>query len=168
VSCDTKPLWCAVIEQALIDATEPLSSRLIVRLEQIRAREWLTKPNRDFEDVCAFAGIEPDKVRAVATQRITEASKHDREQVTIQRPARQPRNTLHHHDGRSLTIPQWEAETGISKAVIYDRLRRGWTLEQTITTPLGARIRAVTTPGVGLELEEIASDRCPPVAQDCV
>jgi predicted DNA-binding transcriptional regulator AlpA len=167
MSRDGKALWCAVIEQALIDATKPLSSRLIIRLEQIRAREWLTKPNRDFEDVCALAGIEADKVRVVATQRITEAIKHDRELVTFQKSASQPRNTLYHHEGRSLTIRQWAAATGISRETIYDRLKRGWTFEQTITMPRGTRLGA-TTRGVGLDVLENANDRLEPIAPSCV
>lgn len=71
-------LWCAVIQQAILDATEPLSTtKAFVRLDQIRSREWLTKPNKDFNAVCALAGMEPLRVRAFAARLVADASKHD-------------------------------------------------------------------------------------------
>lgn len=70
-------LWCAVVHQAIDDATQPLSRNSTTRLEQIRARDWLTRPNRDFDEVCGLAGIDAEKVRAVATVRIEHARKYD-------------------------------------------------------------------------------------------
>lgn len=74
---DGRQLWCAVIQQALFDATQPLAKLRHVRMEQLRAREWLTVPNNDFAEVCAMAGIDADRVRAVATVRVEEARKND-------------------------------------------------------------------------------------------
>jgi hypothetical protein len=75
---DGQQLWCAVIEQAIIDATAPISKRLSVRMDQQRAREWLTQPNDDFEEVCALAGLEAGRVRTMATRQINSAIEHHR------------------------------------------------------------------------------------------
>lgn len=85
-----RQLWCAVIEQAIIDATSPPSKRRSVRMDQQRTREWLTKPNRDFDEVCALAGIEADRVRAVAALQIDSAIERDRNRTpgVGQSPAR--------------------------------------------------------------------------------
>ncbi|TAI63453.1 hypothetical protein [Bradyrhizobium sp. Leo170] len=71
-------LWRAVLLQAITDATEPLSTkRLSTRMDQIRCREWFTRPNRDFDEVCHLAGVEPDRVRKHVVPLIAEASKRD-------------------------------------------------------------------------------------------
>ena len=41
--------------------------------------------------------------------------------------------------GKCLTIRQWSEETGIGKEVIGGRIRRGWTVEQAVTTPRGRK-----------------------------
>ena len=87
-----KQLWCAVIEQALIDATNPLSKRFGVRMDQLRSREWLTVPNDDFHEVCALAGMEPDRIRTKATELINKAKQRDREFKPQARRARRQRN----------------------------------------------------------------------------
>lgn len=72
-------LWAAVIQQAINDATLPLpASRGAERLARQRAREWLTKPNRDFDEVCTLAGLEPSRVRNHAIPLIEAAAKLDK------------------------------------------------------------------------------------------
>lgn len=92
IESDGKALWCAVIHQALTDATTKLSPKLYQRLEQIRSREWFTIPNRDFEVVCALAGIEPDRLRAIAAPLIEAAKQKDRP-----RPQRKQRTLRSRH-----------------------------------------------------------------------
>ncbi|RZN10284.1 hypothetical protein CWO91_13915 [Bradyrhizobium genosp. SA-3] len=73
-----KELWRAVVQQAITDATQPLSTkRRSVRLDQVRTREWLTEPNSDFEDVCELAELDPVKVRKHVLPMIAEATKND-------------------------------------------------------------------------------------------
>lgn len=48
-------LWQTVIFQAVIDATAKGDS-----LEKRRAAEWLRENRRDFKQVCAMAGLDPD------------------------------------------------------------------------------------------------------------
>lgn len=74
-------LWRSVISQAFLDATETLSPSAAklrsVRLNRLRCREWFTLPNRDFEEVCGLAGLEPSRVRAHAIPRIEAAARLD-------------------------------------------------------------------------------------------
>lgn len=156
---DQKILWCAVIDQAITDATAPVSTRRDVRMDQQRAREWLTKPNSDFEEVCALAGIEADRVRAKAARLIENVG----EQASHLKQARIPVRGLYHHDGRSLTLPEWAAETGMAYHVLYERLRRGWSIERTLTTPTLAR---QPTPGLGQSGFKSAPDRNNSPAQE--
>lgn len=72
-----KSLWNSVIAQAIEDATSRVnperSSHSQAHGDRLRAREWLTIPNRDFDIVCDLAGLEPDCVRAYAAQEIAKA-----------------------------------------------------------------------------------------------
>lgn len=39
------------------------------------------------------------------------------------------------HDGKSQSLPDWADEVGISQSVLRSRLKRGWTVEETLTNP---------------------------------
>lgn len=67
-----RELWRAVIRQALSDAVSTAQDGR-ADLERHEARKWLTKPSRDFDEVCELAGEEPDRVRAIAVSIIAEA-----------------------------------------------------------------------------------------------
>ncbi len=41
--------------------------------------------------------------------------------------------------GQSHCVVEWAEVTGISVSAIYQRIRRGWTVEDTLTTPVGER-----------------------------
>lgn len=69
-------LWRAVIAQALDDASRPLSKVRHIRLDQLRAREWFTQPNKDFDQVCALADLDADRVRMHALPLIKQAMQH--------------------------------------------------------------------------------------------
>lgn len=59
-------LWAAVLQNAIDDARGTVTgegSRRASACETSRAREWLTKPNRDFNTVCYLAGLDPEAVR---------------------------------------------------------------------------------------------------------
>lgn len=47
------------------------------------------------------------------------------------------RQRLITHAGKTMNIRQWAAAIGIHENVLTNRLRRGWTIERIITTPLG-------------------------------
>lgn len=42
--------------------------------------------------------------------------------------------------GKTLTIRQWSAETGISVGTLRFRLAHGWTMEDAVTRPVGSRL----------------------------
>jgi hypothetical protein len=136
-------LWCAVIEQALIDASSPLVPNRVKRFEQVRARDWFLGASRDFKKVCALAGMEWDRIRSVAIEKIEAARPHDAPIKNHQRVALQKRRRnrakLYEHDGCSLTVYQWAAKTGISINTISSRLKSGMTISEAITTPRYAK-----------------------------
>ncbi|WP_407192527.1 hypothetical protein [Bradyrhizobium sp. STM 3566] len=73
-----KALWRAVVQQAITDATLPLSTkRRSIRVDQMRSREWLIEPNTDFEEVCGLAELDPVRVRKHVLPLIAEAVKND-------------------------------------------------------------------------------------------
>lgn len=43
------------------------------------------------------------------------------------------------HNGQTLTVAEWSSLTGLGKGTIGARLRKGWSIEQTLTTPRSAR-----------------------------
>jgi hypothetical protein len=88
---DERQLWCAVIGQAVDDATTPLGPNRRRNMVIINARDWLMKPNRDFADVCRLAGYEPDRVRAQAIRLIGEVTPRDCPPPPKPRKPRAPR-----------------------------------------------------------------------------
>ncbi len=41
------------------------------------------------------------------------------------------------HDGEALSISEWARRLGISRHILYDRLKKGLTIEQVMTLPKG-------------------------------
>lgn len=77
MSNETK-LWCAVISQAITDATLPLDvTTRRERTERQRAREWFVNDDRNFREACFQAALEPDRVRSYVLPLIDEAAKGD-------------------------------------------------------------------------------------------
>lgn len=59
------------------------------------------------------------------------------------RPSSQPVKRIE-YEGRSLTITEWAAETGISNCVIRQRLDCGWPVEAALTAPLHRKRKSIT------------------------
>lgn len=127
-----RQLWCAVIAQAIEDATAPLSESRRKRNEQLRAREWFIEAGKDFHHACALAGYDADRIRNAALKKIEAAKHHDAELKPRQQQPRLQKNDLHHHEGRSLTIQEWATETGLGKHVFYAGIKRGKSIGQII------------------------------------
>jgi hypothetical protein len=55
----------------------------------------------------------------------------------------QANNTRSNHfltfNNQTMTISEWSQKLNISQDIIYSRLKRGWTIEQTLTIPSGGR-----------------------------
>lgn len=52
---------------------------------------------------------------------------------------RSPRNRMISFDGKNRTISEWARITGIPHTTIHDRLKKGATVEQALTTPVKRR-----------------------------
>lgn len=55
------------------------------------------------------------------------------------------RNRILSHDGKTQTMTQWAMELGFSVQAIYDRLRRGWSVERALSEPVNAECRRKAT-----------------------
>jgi hypothetical protein len=140
---DEKALWCAVISQALTDATLPLNTpNASIRLERNQARSWFTHPNQDFAEVCHLAGLDPVRVRNSALKLIEAADKAQPQSAAVEQPKpkrqRKRRQSIYVVNGRSMSISGWAKEIGVNPVTIYDRLNRGWSVEDALTTPANA------------------------------
>lgn len=56
-------------------------------------------------------------------------------------------NVLLTYRGETLNVTQWAARTDLSHTQIRNRLRKGWTAERILTTPIDVRRRAKTPGG---------------------
>ena len=52
------------------------------------------------------------------------------------------RNVHLKFNGMRLTVSQWSREVGISRNALDLRLKRGWSVKEALTTPLGLRRKA--------------------------
>lgn len=170
-----RTIWLAVIYQALEDATTKRDATHAV--ERAQARAWLSGMGKDFREVCALAGVEPDQVRARAQHMITQA---DAGAVfRTHRPGRTRRTTPSEggrrsiagmtltHDGRTLTLKGWADELGLPAHVVRARAQYGWTTERILFEPVDTRKRkrAARDRGVGLAQDVVAGTGALPAAQ---
>lgn len=93
-------------------------------------------------DTVADAIMKPMKT-GYAGQRLPIFSAKQK-QPQSRKPGGTPART-YTHDGKSLTIAEWSRATGLTKSTIGARLRKGWSVERTLTTP---RDRRGPKPGV--------------------
>ncbi|WP_336813494.1 hypothetical protein [Bosea sp. MMO-172] len=72
-------MWAQVLLQTLKDATtrNTSTSSSSLRREIESARNYLTKPNPDFNEVCYLAGLDPQAVRQRAIKLIAAAPSID-------------------------------------------------------------------------------------------
>lgn len=125
-------LWAAVIRQAINDALSKPTIHL--KPQAIReSREWLTKPNIQFDYVCELAGKCPVRTRNAVIKMLAEREQQQ-PKPRRNRTTRRERKTLT-LNGRTQTICQWAKELGFTYGMITARLRCGWTAEATLTTP---------------------------------
>lgn len=160
-------LWTEVLILAIDDALhgppKGNTASASYRFEIIRAREYVTIPNRDFDHVCSLAGLDPEAVRDRLLRQIAKAPTVD-DILSAPRPVRRihgraesagkkkryrepkltesmpmkagSKATKHLHNGIAMTIPEWSRETGIKIVTIRARLRNGYTFSEAITQPV--------------------------------
>jgi hypothetical protein len=90
-----RQLWCAVLNQAIADATSPLVRDRREHLGQYWARAWFRNASRDFQQVCLLAGYDPDRIRKQVLPMIEAAQPNDKEMYESRpRIKRQPGDKL--------------------------------------------------------------------------
>lgn len=125
-------LWAAVIRQAIHDALSKPTIHL--KAHAIReSREWLTKPNIQFDYVCELAGKCPVRTRKAVVKMLAEREQQP-PKPRRDRSTKRQRKTLT-LNGRTQTIGQWAKECGLSYGMVAARIRHGWTVEAALTTP---------------------------------
>lgn len=125
-------MWAAVIQQAIRDALSKPTS--VLKAHAIReSRDWLLKPNSQFDYVCELAGKNPARTRLAIGALL---AKQEERNVKPPHKAATKREhaTLTFH-GKTQTIGQWATERGLTYGMIAARLRNGWTVEAALSTP---------------------------------
>ena len=86
-------LWTAVLSNALFDALYgPGSTKADAKLQIIiQARAYLTRPNKDFDQVCSLAGLDPEAVQERTRRLIAKAPSP--EELATNRNTRKPKAT---------------------------------------------------------------------------
>jgi hypothetical protein len=136
-------LWRQVIDQAIADATLT-DTAPAPQTAKARARLWLTRPNKDFSEVCGLALLEPDAVRIAARKQIEIADAKPAKPVVI----RKPRQLLE-HDGQRRGLLEWARLYGINHHTLYSRItKQGMTMAEALTTPNRQGTRSKQLPGV--------------------
>ncbi|WP_139315130.1 hypothetical protein [Mongoliimonas terrestris] len=133
-----KNLWCAVIAQALLDATSTLTpSSGGQEILQIReAQSWFLHAGKDFRTVCDLADLDWRQVQKHAIQQMNEA------------PAKsQIRNEKIEHDGKYHTLREWSQITGLPIKIIRSRLKAKWPIERALTEQLNKERQEITYNG---------------------
>lgn len=140
-------MWCAVILQALDDATSDLKIKPRDRQD---ARDWFLKAGKDFRDVCSLAGMDHECVRVEAKRKIESAIAG----VSFNRGGKSRFLT---HNGETLNVAQWSRRLGISAVTIHTRLKSGQSIEQALSQQANPRERRYEHDGKNLTLKEWSS-----------
>lgn len=138
-----KNLWCAVLANVVAEAlgnvvggvSAPTRNRIICE-----ARDYITIPNRHFNEVCSLAGLDPEAVRDRVTRQLADTP-------SPEIPVAPKRGIMRHtFDGKTLTLSEWASYTGIREMTLRRRIRMGWPIERALTEParLG-RKKTITT-----------------------
>lgn len=51
-------------------------------------------------------------------------------------------NIMLEYKGKTKTVAEWADEVGIPRGIVYDRIKKGWTTEEALTTPKGEKRRS--------------------------
>jgi len=141
-------LWREVllvtVQDALTGCTssgEPRSAKLKATQE---ARHYLTIANPDFDLVCTMADLDPVAVRDAIAKRLLDAPSPKDLSATKRQASRDEHSgKLITHNGEAMRASAWAKRIGVSTQTIHARLKWGWSVERTVTTPPRSRRRGV-------------------------
>lgn len=128
-------LWCAVIMQLIEDAT---SNAPALHNERRDARRWFLRKGADFCEVCALAGLDAEAVQSRALKLIAEEDAIN-PPGTPQIEIRKKKTRLLAFKGQTHNLTDWARVLGFKRHVLASRLKSGWTVEATLSTPLTIR-----------------------------
>lgn len=127
-------LWIEVLHAAIEDALHGVSGLkrdVKFRLQRnIAAREYVTVPNTDFDEVCFLAGFDPETVRTRLQAKLKNAPTPE-ELVSIKRNGR--RGEAITFNGQSRSITEWADHISVAPSLIANRLKNGWPIERVLT-----------------------------------
>jgi len=127
-------LWMEVLHAAIEDAFQGVrgsSNDITKRLRKVKdARDYLTKPNADFDTVCSLAGMDADAVRSRMQAKLRDAPTPE-QLVMTKNPASRGKPIT--HNGETYTLTQWAERIGVAPSLITNRLKKGWTVERALT-----------------------------------
>jgi hypothetical protein len=98
-----------------------------------------------WDDFAAFfRDMGPKPSAAHTLDRIDVNGPYSPENCRWANPVQQGRNRrvtrMLTHDGQTRSVGDWASVTGLSVNQVHKRLRRGWTVEQALTVPLGEKV----------------------------
>jgi len=110
------------------------------------ARRYVTVPNPDFDLVCTMADLDPVAVREAMIKRLAHAPTPETLGAKKrQKPRELVSGKLISFNGESLPASAWAKRLGLSTQTIHLRLKNGWSVELTVTTPPKSRRRGVVS-----------------------
>ncbi len=140
-------LWSAVLLNAIEEAVHGISRSFAGNEHKriranIEAREYITVPNRGFNEVCHLAGVDPEAVRERVMKRLADAPTPEELALTKRREVKtvnthapckpNPNTKRYSHNGREMTLAELSALSGVSPATIRHRLLCGWPVSRAI------------------------------------
>ncbi|QYZ70470.1 hypothetical protein [Neotabrizicola shimadae] len=132
--------WQEVLYAVITDALKrapatPLDAEAKRECSEImRARDDFLRPNRDFNIVCAFAGLDPEAARDRLRRRIAQADARSAWKAAKHGPSRAP--TMVTACGETMPLSESARIAGISRSTIYQRIRvKGMDAEDALTAP---------------------------------
>lgn len=131
-------LWQEVLVRAIMDARlDPFDWPVPKSAyeDTAEARAYLSAPSKDLAAVCAMAGMDMDALLDRMRKRLAEAPPLLLDADTTGQKRSKMRDRLIEHAGQSLTLTRWSEVTGLPVSIIRNRLHKGWTVADALTTP---------------------------------
>lgn len=129
-------LWRAVLMNAIAEASgkivsggeSPASRARIIK----EARDYVTIPNRDFDDVCVRTGLDPEAVREHVRKQLKQLKQLEPIDAPIVKANRRTPAVAHTIGGRTMTTRQWAAHFGVSYNALNQQVFRLGSLEAAV------------------------------------
>ena len=113
-------LYSAVIAQALNDACTAMPCSTCTASDRDEARNWFRNAGKDFQEVCALAGLEWDAVQLRALAKIEQVEATG---ISMGKSSRwHPLNYT--VNGETMTLGEWTKRLGLSDNTLYSTAKK--------------------------------------------